>query len=103
MRLQFARSHARVTTDFGLRPKTHLLAEPGCNDPRTHIERSFTGAMTRDLPKLHRRYLHVDINAIEQWTRDFPDIVLNFPRRTARLRGHFSIRSWVHGSHQHKL
>ncbi len=45
----------------------------------------------------------MQVNPVQQRAGNAAQVILNLPRRAARLAGHFAVGCRVHGRHQHEL
>src|SRR5664279_2476047 len=55
---------------FALRTKAHQLRISGADHPRTDVRGTFRRNPAPQLPIIHRRYVNVDVNAIQQRARN---------------------------------
>ena len=60
-------------------------------------------ALGGDVPELYRGHFHVQVDVVQQRSADPVQVVLYFPRRTARLARHLAVRCRVHCRHQHEF
>jgi len=57
------------------------LSGARCVDPLTNDDRSFAGVLAREFLVAQRRDFDLDIDAVEQWTRDLRVVTLDLQRR----------------------
>ncbi len=103
MGLEFAAAHAGIALDLGTAGEAVVLPSSCGDDALADLAGGFTSPVAADLAELHQGHLDVEVDAVEKRTGDAAQVILDFSGRTARFRGHFSIRSWIHGRHQHEF
>src|SRR5690348_3874314 len=83
MLFQLARRHPGVAIEFRLVSKAFLLAFPGLHNALANSGRAFLGPLTGDVAVFHGRHFDVQIDAIEQRSRDSLAITLHLDRAAA--------------------
>src|SRR5258705_5208095 len=92
MHLQFLARHARVASDVLASLEALLLLSPRGDDPFTNHRRTLSRTRTGNFPEFHRRHFHVQVDAVEQRTRNASEVILNLAWRRAGLAWHLPVR-----------
>src|SRR5207244_3051695 len=97
--------HLSVGVNLLLAGKALQLQAAGAQDALAHGGRFLDGVLAAKLPVLHRGDLNVDIDAVEQGSRDSRDVALDLRRRAmafARGVAKETARARVHRRGEHK-
>ena len=83
--------HEGVRGDSPPVAKPPLLTLPRGDNTFADRSRGFARARARDLLKLDGRDFDVQIDPVEQRTRNAPQVILDFPGRSARFARHLAV------------